>query len=171
MRHVCVTATSDPLKSTFRERERCQRCVCGSGPKNDQNNSRCVSKSMCVISICTTHVKLGSVRSATCRAKPKPEGRAHPRRLHGALGVALPLRLSHHTPHVVYRAHYTSTCSLSLSSTLSLSRAASHLPPPTHPLSNTRTHTQHTHTPRRSSFPIPFSPPTSLSPLPTRRPQ
>ena len=84
------------------------------------------------------------VRSATCRAKPKPEGRAHPRRLHGALGVALPQRLSHHTPHVVYRAHYTSTCSLSLSSTLSLSCRIS--PPSAHaPLSNTRTHTTHAH--------------------------
>ena len=170
MRHVCVTATSDPLKSTFRERERerCQRCVCGSGPKNDQNDSRCVSKSMCVISICTTHVKLGSVRSATCRAKPKPEGRAHPRRLHGALGVALPLRLSHHTPHVVYRALHLHVLSLRLSLSLScrISPPSAHAPP----LQHSHTHTTHAHA---ETLIVPHSllTPPSLSPLPTRRPQ
>ena len=95
------------------------------------------------------------VRSATCRAKPKPEGRAHPRRLHGALGVALPQRLSHHTPHVVYRALHLHVLSLRLS--LSLVPHLTSLRPRTP--SPTLAHTQHTHTPRRSSFPIPFSPP------------
>jgi hypothetical protein len=169
MRHVCVTATSDPLKSTFRERERDASDVCADqDPQNDQNDSRCVSKSMCVISICTTHVKLGS--SARLHVARSPNPRAEPTQgASTALSVWLYRSASRTTHHTLCTAHYTSTCSLFDS--LSLSCRIS--PPSAHaPLSNTRTHTHTTHA-HAETLIVPHSllTPPSLSPLPTRRPQ
>ena len=160
MRHVCVTATSDPLKSTFREREREMPAMCVRIRTQKRSEQFQVCVKMCVISICTTHVKLGS--SARLHVARSPNPRAEPTRgASTALSVWLyrcASRTTHHTL-CIPRALHLHVLSLSLRLSLSLSCRIS--PPSAHapPLQHSHTHTQDTHTPRRSSFPIPFSPP------------
>ena len=168
MRHVCVTATSDPLKSTFREREREMPAMCVRIRTQKRSERFQVCVKMCVISICTTHVKLGS--SARLHVARSPNPRAEPTQgASTALSVWLYRSASRTTHHTLCTAHYTSTCSLFDSLSLSLSCRIS--PPSAHaPLSNTRTHTTHAHA---ETLIVPHSllTPPSLSPLPTRRPQ
>ena len=130
-------------------------CVRIRTQKRSERFQVCVK--MCAISICTTHVKLGS--SARLHVARSPNPRAEPTQgASTALSVWLYRSASRTTHHTLCTAHYTSTCSLfdSLSLVPHLTSLRPRTPSPT----LAHTHTQHTHTPRRSSFPIPlFSPP------------
>ena len=151
-----------------REREMPAMCVRIRTQKRSERFQVCVK--MCVISICTTHVKLGS--SARLHVARSPNPRAEPTQgASTALSVWLYRCASRTTHHTLCTAHYTSTCSLSLFDSLSLSCRIS--PPSAHapPLQHSHTHTTHAHA---ETLIVPHSlilTPPSLSPLPTRRPQ
>ena len=149
-----------------REREMPAMCVRIRTQKRSERFQVCVK--MCAISICTTHVKLGS--SARLHVARSPNPRAEPTQgASTALSVWLYRSASRTTHHTLCTAHYTSTCSLFDS--LSLVPHLTSLRPRT-PLQHSHTHTHNTRT-RRDAHrsPFPSHPPTSLSPLPTRRPQ
>ena len=114
-------------------------CVRIRTQKRSERFQVCVK--MCAISICTTHVKLGS--SARLHVARSPNPRAEPTQgASTALSVCLYRSASRTTHHTLCTAHYTSTCSLSLFDSLSCRIS----PPSAHaPLSNTRTHTTHAH--------------------------